>query len=283
MLARSARILDAGGLHDATIFVSGSLDEYRARDLLAAGAPIDGFGIGSRLDTSADAPYLDCAYKLQEYAGLARRKRSEGKATWPGRKQAYRRYDGDWGCMREDIVTLEDDPQEGEPLIRPVMRGGRRIRHRCRRSRNHALAPQPILLDYQRPFAASRGGRGIPSTLLLPSSSLRARSTCAPAECSGHDWESKRVGDLLRQMQRERFHMALVTDEYGSVSGLVTLEDLLEELVGIDRPVRSGRTADAARGRGVLPRQWPNLHRRPEHVARGPTCRTDNGIRLLDS
>ena len=125
--ARKVRhILDAGGLHDATIFVSGSLDEYRVRDLLAGGAPIDGFGIGSRLDTSADAPYLDCAYKLQEYAGLARRKRSEGKATWPGRKQVYRRYDGD-GRMREDVLTLEDDPQEGEPLIRPVMRGGRRL------------------------------------------------------------------------------------------------------------------------------------------------------------
>jgi nicotinate phosphoribosyltransferase len=120
------RILDAGGLHDATIFVSGSLDEYRVRDLLAAGAPIDGFGIGSRLDTSADAPYLDCAYKLQEYAGVARRKRSEGKATWPGRKQVYRRYDAD-GRMCEDVLTLDDDPQEGEPLIRPVMRGGRRL------------------------------------------------------------------------------------------------------------------------------------------------------------
>jgi nicotinate phosphoribosyltransferase len=120
------RILDAGGLRDATIFVSGSLDESKVRDLLAAGAPIDGFGIGSRLDTSADAPYLDCAYKLQEYAGLARRKRSEGKATWPGRKQVYRRADGD-GRMREDVVTLEDDPQEGTPLVVPVMRAGRRL------------------------------------------------------------------------------------------------------------------------------------------------------------
>jgi nicotinate phosphoribosyltransferase len=120
------RILDAGGLRDTTIFVSGSLDEYRARDLLAAGALIDGFGIGSRLDTSADAPYLDCAYKLQEYAGLARRKRSEGKATWPGCKQAYRHYGGD-GRMQEDVLTLEDDPQAGEPLIQPIMRGGHRI------------------------------------------------------------------------------------------------------------------------------------------------------------
>jgi nicotinate phosphoribosyltransferase len=142
------RILDAGGLHDATIFVSGSLDEYIVRDLLAAGAPIDGFGIGSRLDTSADAPYLDCAYKLQEYAGLARRKRSEGKATWPGRKQVYRRYDGD-GRMREDVLTLEDDPQQGEALIVPIMCAGHRIAPlpSLATSRAHATAELAHLPD----------------------------------------------------------------------------------------------------------------------------------------
>ncbi len=84
------RILDAGGLEHVIIFASGDLDEYALRDMLAAGAPVDGFGVGTRLDTSSDMPYLDCAYKLQEYAGRARRKRSEGKATWPGRKQVYR-------------------------------------------------------------------------------------------------------------------------------------------------------------------------------------------------
>jgi nicotinate phosphoribosyltransferase len=120
------RILDDGGLNEVTIFASGNLDEYAVRDLLAAGAPIDGFGIGSRLDTSADAPYLDCAYKLQEYAGRARRKRSEGKATWPGRKQVYRMY-GPGGVMTSDVLTIEGDPQPGEPLIQPVMRGGRRL------------------------------------------------------------------------------------------------------------------------------------------------------------
>ncbi|MBI3608517.1 MAG: nicotinate phosphoribosyltransferase [Nitrospirae bacterium] len=120
------RILDEGGLKEVTIFASGNLDEYAVRDLLAGGAPIDGFGIGSRLDTSADAPYLDCAYKLQEYAGRPRRKRSEGKATWPGRKQVYRRY-GPGGVMTSDVLTIEGDPQPGEPLIQPVMRGGRRL------------------------------------------------------------------------------------------------------------------------------------------------------------
>lgn len=120
------RILDEGGLTDAVIFASGNLDESSVEQLLAAQAPIDGFGIGTRMDTSADAPYLDCAYKLEEYAGQARRKRSEGKATWPGRKQVYRRYDAD-GRMCSDILTLEDDPQEGEPLIQPVMRAGKRL------------------------------------------------------------------------------------------------------------------------------------------------------------
>ena len=125
--ARRVRvILDRGGLQDVTIFASGNLDEFTVRELLADGAPIDGFGVGSRLDTSADAPYLDCVYKLQEYDGRARRKRSEGKATWPGRKQVYRRYGPD-GRMTDDVLTLDGDRQEGESLLEPVMRGGRRV------------------------------------------------------------------------------------------------------------------------------------------------------------
>jgi nicotinate phosphoribosyltransferase len=125
--ARRVRtILDAGGLDEVTIFASGDLDEIALRDMLAAGAPVDGFGVGTRLDTSSDLPYLDCAYKLQEYAGRARRKRSEGKATWPGRKQVFRHHDAD-GRMVRDVVTLESDPQPGEPLLIPVMRGGRRV------------------------------------------------------------------------------------------------------------------------------------------------------------
>ena len=120
------RILDEGGLHGIKIFASGNLDEYQLRDLLAVGAPIDGFGVGTRMNTSADRPYLDCAYKLQEYAGLARRKRSEGKATWPGRKQVYRRLDGG-GLLAGDLLTTADDVQPGEGLLRPVMQGGRRI------------------------------------------------------------------------------------------------------------------------------------------------------------
>jgi nicotinate phosphoribosyltransferase len=83
---------------------------------MAQQAPIDGFGIGTRMDTSADTPYLDCAYKLQEYAGIARRKRSEGKATWPGRKQVYRNYD-DNGMMSGDTVTVDNAPCAGQPTL----------------------------------------------------------------------------------------------------------------------------------------------------------------------
>ncbi len=120
------RILDDGGLADVTIFASGGLDEDYIAEILQAGAPIDGFGVGTSLTTSADAPALDCAYKLQEYAGLARRKRSAGKATWPGRKQVWRRYGAD-GRMAGDVLSLESDTHPGEPLIELVMTDGRRI------------------------------------------------------------------------------------------------------------------------------------------------------------
>ncbi|MBI2825590.1 MAG: nicotinate phosphoribosyltransferase [Planctomycetia bacterium] len=120
------RILDAGGLAKVTIFASGGLDEYALAKLAAERAPIDGFGVGTALDVSADAPYLDCAYKLVEYAGRPRRKRSEGKATWPGRKQVHRSFDAA-GRMNGDIVTLAGDVRPGEPLLRLVMRGGRRV------------------------------------------------------------------------------------------------------------------------------------------------------------
>jgi nicotinate phosphoribosyltransferase len=132
-LSKSVRhILDAGGLREVNIFVSGGVDENDLVRMVAAGAPINGFGIGTSLTTSFDAPALDCAYKLEEYAGTPRRKRSVGKATWPGRKQVWRRYGSD-GRMAGDIISLESDKQPGEPLIEPVMQTGRR------------LAPSPTL------------------------------------------------------------------------------------------------------------------------------------------
>ena len=120
------RILDEGGLADVKIFGSGGIDEAELIHFRESGAPIDGFGIGTSLTTSIDLPALDCAYKLQEYDGLPRRKHSFGKATWPGRKQVWRSYGPD-GRMEGDVITLEGDPQPGEPLLQLVMKAGRRI------------------------------------------------------------------------------------------------------------------------------------------------------------
>jgi nicotinate phosphoribosyltransferase len=134
-LSRSVRrILDKGGLAEVSIFASGGLDEDSVAEIVQAGAPIDGFGVGTSLTTSSDVPALDCAYKLQEYAGVARRKQSPGKATWPGRKQVWRRYGPD-GRIAGDTLSLDGDRQLGEPLIQLVMQGGRRT------------APSPSLAD----------------------------------------------------------------------------------------------------------------------------------------
>ena len=138
--ARQVRaILDAGGTQDIKIFASGDLDEYGVRALLEGAAPIDGFGVGTRMNTCADHPSLECAYKLQEYAGVARRKLSEGKANWPGRKQVFRCYDA-MGHLAGDTVTLDTDHPPGTPLITRMMSGGRR------------LAPSPTL-DQVRDYA----------------------------------------------------------------------------------------------------------------------------------
>jgi nicotinate phosphoribosyltransferase len=134
-LSRSVRaILDHGGLQDVTIFASGGLDEDALAAITRAHSPIDGFGIGTNLTTSADAPAIDCVYKLQEYASLARRKRSKKKATWPGRKQVWRHY-GANGRMAGDLISLDRPAPPGgatsagavEPLIQCVMRDGRRL------------------------------------------------------------------------------------------------------------------------------------------------------------
>jgi len=122
--ARLARgVLDAGGCADVRIAVSGDLDEHRIAALVERGAPIDSFGVGTRMATSADAPFLDCAYKLAEYDGQGRRKRSTGKQTYPGRKQVFRVLD-DVGIIAGDTVGLETEAVRGQPLLQPVMLAG---------------------------------------------------------------------------------------------------------------------------------------------------------------
>lgn len=143
------RILDAGGLEHVKIFASGGQSEDSIAAVLAAGAPIDAFGVGTSLTTSSDVPALDCVYKLQEYAGLPRRKRSPGKATWPGCKQVWRQYGGDHMCG--DVISIETDKQAGEPLLRQVMREGRRVGGQmalaeCRARAAHELSRLPPAL-----------------------------------------------------------------------------------------------------------------------------------------
>lgn len=125
-LAKRARqILDDAGLGQIGIFVSGSLDEHRIARMIAEGAPVNGFGVGTRMGVSNDAPYLDSAYKLVEYAGRARMKLSTGKSTLPRRKQVFRRHDGD--RAQHDVIALQDEQLEGTPLLKKVMEHGRRL------------------------------------------------------------------------------------------------------------------------------------------------------------
>src|ERR671931_657169 len=122
-LSREARrTLDEAGLPQVKIFASGGLDEHDIHRLVEAGAPIDAFGIGTRLGVSADAPFLDSVYKLVEYDGRPVLKLSANKATEPGRKQVFRGSEG-------DVIGLHDEPRPdgAEPLLVPVMLGGKRV------------------------------------------------------------------------------------------------------------------------------------------------------------
>jgi nicotinate phosphoribosyltransferase len=127
VLSRAVReILDDAGLQSTTIFASGGLDEYSIEELTAGAAPIAGFGVGTRLGVSADAPHMDVAYKLVSYDGRPTMKLSTGKVSWPGAKQVWRQ------AAREvfaDHLGLADEPGGPgfEPLLTDVMKNGRRL------------------------------------------------------------------------------------------------------------------------------------------------------------
>jgi nicotinate phosphoribosyltransferase len=122
---QTRRLLDAAGLERVQILASGGLDEDAIAKLVASGSPIDGFGVGSSLAVSADAPTLDTAYKLTEIGGTGRMKLSPGKLTRPGRKQVARRREA--GISSHDILGGAREELPGEPLLRYAMRGGRRL------------------------------------------------------------------------------------------------------------------------------------------------------------
>lgn len=158
-LSRRVRaVLDEAGLPDVTIFASGNLDEYSIAALVEAGAPVDGFGVGSRLSTSAGAPYLDFVYKLVDIDGRGVMKLSAEKATLPGPKQVWRRFEG--SRFIGDTVTLADEspPAGGEPLLEIAMSEGRRLAQPSLPEARERAAAQRAALpsDYRQLEAATR-------------------------------------------------------------------------------------------------------------------------------
>ena len=179
--ARQVRaIFDEHGCPDIRIVLSGGLDERAIQRLVQSGIPVDVFGVGTALDVSADAPALDMAYKLQAYAGSPRRKRSPGKATWPGVKQVFRRRGPRHEAWGDEIV-LDGEGAGGQALLEPVMSQGRR------------LAPPAALADIRK--HCSRELCSLPAELR----SLRERPTPYPVRIS------EAVRNLAAQMDAHAF------------------------------------------------------------------------------
>jgi nicotinate phosphoribosyltransferase len=117
------RLLDDAGFEDARVIASGGLDEYAIHDLVAAGAPIDGFGVGTSLTVSADHPGLDIVYKLVAYDDRPVAKFSGAKSTLPGPKQVFRPHGG----ITNDVLEVHDTDGPGRPLMQPIWRDGVRL------------------------------------------------------------------------------------------------------------------------------------------------------------
>ena len=140
---RSRAMLDKAGLHDVQIFASGGLDEFEVDSLLSSGAPIDGFGVGTKVGVSADAPWSDCAYKLVQYGNRPTLKLSTGKQTAPGPKQVFR-FREPGGLFEHDTVGTASETSPGlggEPLLKEVMCAG------------HRKSPPASLTNLRRAFA----------------------------------------------------------------------------------------------------------------------------------
>ena len=156
-------ILDEAGLARVKIFASGGLDEHEVDRLVEAGAPVDAFGVGTDMSVSADAPALDIAYKLTEYAGKGRMKLPPGKRTLPGRKQVFRELRD--GLASRDVVARYDESFPGRPLLERVMARGRRLPvtdrslHAIRSNAEKRLGELPEFLRSRDPgYTRLRGG-----------------------------------------------------------------------------------------------------------------------------
>ncbi|HXA29609.1 MAG TPA: nicotinate phosphoribosyltransferase [Candidatus Angelobacter sp.] len=156
--------LDAAGFTRSRIIASSDLDEYRISDLLDAGAPLDGFGVGTMLGTSADAPSIGGVYKLVEQSGggemVPTMKITSAKETDPGAHQVFH-------TPTHDVIALRDETLPGEPLMVPVLRAGEvvkalpelsEIRARCR-ARVAALPPEVRRIQDPAPWPVQRSAR----------------------------------------------------------------------------------------------------------------------------
>lgn len=123
LAVHTRRLLDEAGLQRVRIFASSGLDEYQIDQLVQSGAPIDVFGVGTKLAVIDEASYLDMAYKLVEYDGRGRMKLSTKKLLYPGRKQVFRQFEN--VLMAQDVVGRFDETLPGESLLQPVMHHGR--------------------------------------------------------------------------------------------------------------------------------------------------------------
>ncbi|MDN0199135.1 nicotinate phosphoribosyltransferase [Streptomyces sp. S.PNR 29] len=173
LAARARSLLDEAGLPDVRITASGGLDEYAVDDLVRSGAPIDTYAVGTRVGVSADAPYLDSAYKMVEYDGRPVMKLSSAKVTAPGPKQVFRRT-----CYT-DVIRLADErpPDDGKPMLETVMRGGRRT------------SSGPTLDECRARFAADLSA--------LPPAARRIRDPVAPRATA-----SEHLGALAARVRR---------------------------------------------------------------------------------
>jgi nicotinate phosphoribosyltransferase len=158
---RVRAVLDAAGLTETKILASGNLDEWRIAGLRAVEAPIDVYCVGTALSTSSDAPALDCAYKLVEYAGRPTAKRSPGKASLPGCKQVWRSFDPSGRIQCDHIALADETPAQAqacrtEALLQPVMRAGVRLSppQTLRMLREQCLQHLDSLPDRLRPLDA---------------------------------------------------------------------------------------------------------------------------------
>jgi nicotinate phosphoribosyltransferase len=183
-LSREVRkILDRHGLQETRIIASGDLNEYKIAEIVATGAPIDSFGVGTEMVTSRDVPALNVIYKLVETEAAGRvqykTKYSSHKAYLPGRKQVFRFSIN--GRFDHDVVALDDESHtEGRPLLQPVMREGRR------------LAPSPPIEEVR----------------ALAKDNLERFPDCYQALHSGSQYtveKSKRLQQLLEELRAEYF------------------------------------------------------------------------------